>query len=99
MRIASALACVAGLSLAACGQNAEPFPPSGASVTAWCTTTTTGTLADCMLLQSSDPGSRAWFLEELRNLRVDPVTRDGTPVEVSMLFKLTVQGEESPPVP
>jgi hypothetical protein len=99
MRIASTLACAAGLSLAACGQDAEPFPPSGASALAWCTTTTAGTVTRCMLLQSSVPGSSGWFLEGLRNLRVDPVMKGGAPTEVSMLFHITVQREESPAAP
>jgi hypothetical protein len=99
MRIACTLACATGLSLAACGQEPEPFPPSGASAIAWCTTTTTGAVGDCMLLQSSVPGRGGWFLEALRNFRVNPVMQNGAPAEVSMLFNLTVQRGDSPPAP
>ena|SRR3974390_2624674 len=99
MRIACTLACAAALSLVACGQAPEMFPPSGATAMAWCTTTTTGTVADCMLLQSSVPGSGGWFLEAFRKLRVGSVMKDGAPAEVSMLFNLTVQRGDSPPAP
>jgi hypothetical protein len=99
MRIASTLACAAGLSLAACGQDPEPFPPSGATATAWCTKTAAGTLASCLVLQTSVPGNSGWVLETLRNFKVDPGIEDRAPVEVSMFFHLTVRREESPVAP
>jgi hypothetical protein len=99
MRIAATLACAAGLSLAACGQDPEPFPPSGATATAWCTKTTAGTLAGCLLLQSSVPGSGSWALDFLRHRRIDATLDDGVPVEISMVLHLTVEREDSPAAP
>jgi len=97
MRVGPSLTCLAALSLAACGQGAEPFPPSGATALARCIRTVAGTVADCNLLQESVPGSGAFFLEALRNFRPDP--NDWATGEISMVFHLTVNRENTPPAP
>jgi len=99
MRIASTLACAAGLALGACGQDSEPFPPSGATATAWCTRTAARTFSNCLVLQSSVPGSTGWVLETLRKVQAGPEIHDVAPIEMSMLVTLTVRREESPPAP
>jgi hypothetical protein len=89
MRLPRSLSCAAAFTLAACGQGADPLPPSGATALAWCTRTVVGTLANCAILQASQPGTASWFLEGLRTQRFERET-DGTPVEVSMLLHITV---------
>jgi hypothetical protein len=99
MRLRSTLACAAAVSLAACGQDAEPFPPSGATALAWCTKTVAGTLSNCLLLQSSVPGSGSWALNFLREAHFEPALDDGAPVEISTLFHLTVNRGDAPAAP
>jgi hypothetical protein len=99
VRVRLPLSCVAALSLGACGQDALPFPPPGASARAWCTWTVANTLGECILLEASDPRSAAWFLTALR---ADPhplASNGGVPVEMSLLVNLAVTDEERPPAP
>ena len=93
MRPARSLSCAAVLALVACGQEGDPVPASGATALAWCTRTVAGTLTNCAILQSSQPGTSSWFLEGLRAQRFEREPNDGTPVEVSMLLHLTVHRE------
>ena len=94
MRLVRPLSCAAALALVACGPEAEPLPPSGATALVRCTMTVAGTVADCSILQSSGPGSDARFLAYLRGQRFKPGLRDGTPVEIPSLFRLTFGRED-----
>ena len=97
MRFARFLGCAAIFALAACGQEADPLPASGATALAWCTRTVAGTLANCAILQESQPGTASWFLEGLRAQRFEPAPNDGSSVEVSMLLHVTVYREDGVP--
>jgi hypothetical protein len=95
MRLAS-LSCAAAFAIGACGPEAEPFPPSGATALTRCTLTTEGGLAGCAVLETSAPASKDWFLERVRAQHFEPQLDDGTPVEISVVVHFTVwrAGEE-----
>ncbi|HZW89934.1 MAG TPA: hypothetical protein VFF12_12705 [Myxococcaceae bacterium] len=97
MRLWSPLACAAAASLAACGQDALPFPRPGASARAWCTWTVANTLGDCIVLEASDPQSAAWFLADLRASPDPPAWNRGIPVEMSLFINFAVKEAPSAP--
>ncbi len=97
MHLGRSLICAAALALAACGEEADPVPPSGATALARCTRTPVGTLADCTMLASSVPGTASWFLEALRTARFELGPNEGPPRESSMLLHITVNREDGPP--
>ena len=99
MRLARSLSCAAALTLGACGPEAQPFTSSGATALARCTMTVEGSLAGCSILEASVPGSGDWFLARLRTERFEPALHDGTPVEISMLVRLTFLPEGGEPAP